>query len=217
MERCWAGCGEPGYIGPSSVRPACALRPRRVGVTAKELARADQQLVEFPSAPGLRLSPSALVAVTGPAGSGKSTLVCSLLGDSCPAVLFSFEEGFAPTVGERLRRLELRREDLFIEVPESIQDAYTVLEERRPRAVAFDSLSMSRFTVGDLSAISTGLRILVFFVVHMTKEGFLAGESANSYVSDVILHVEKGRWSVEKSRFQAPVSGEVRGLAACQI
>lgn len=212
MERCWAGCGETGFIGPASFRAANAVRPKRSGMTAFDLASTDQKVWHLPSVPGLILPKVGLVLVEGKAGHGKSTFTLGCLRDLLPAVMFAFEEGLSGKLGDKLRRLEFRSQELWIEAPSSVQDVYGIIAERRPKAVSIDSISMSTFTAQDLISMVEAFKCLVFAVVHQTKAGLMAGEGGLPYVSDVIIEVEEGRWKTTKSRAQALTSGTVEGV-----
>jgi len=207
VERCWAGCSASGYVMPAHFRPATALRPKRVGMSAKELARSDQKLVEIARLPGLKLGVPSVTVIAGPPGHLKSTAGLAILGEVLPGVLFSFEEGLSATVGDRLRRLELRREDLFIEVPSSIREAYAILDHRCPRALLIDSLSVSTFTIHDLVAVAEARRMLVFAINHITKGGDVAGDAAVEYGADCVIRCEDGRWRLTKNRFGGLTEG----------
>jgi len=212
MERCWHGCSESGFIIPRAFRPASYLRPRPGGTTAKELARLRQKKFELSSLPGLKLA-NGTVVIAGPPGCGKSTMGLHILAELRPSVLFSFEESLSETLADRIRRLEMRYDDLFIEVPQTVRQAYEVLDSLRPRAVMIDSLRASTFTIQDMTAMAEGYGLVVIVIQHLTKAGQVGGASDIPYDADVVIRLEKGGWELTKSRFQPLAEGKIKGVA----
>jgi len=214
MPRCWHGCRESGYLLPRSYRPADVYRPKRPGMTSKELCAIDQRYVKFPSVPELKVGPGSVTIIAGYAGLGKSTLLNLLAGDRCPAIIFNFEEGLSETTGDRLRRLELRRDNLWIEVPNNMAEAYDLIEQRNPKCLAIDSLTVSSFTIRDLSAIAEARQIVVLATNHLNKAGDVAGSSQTTYGADCVIEFTGGvgEWKLTKSRFQPLCSGTLEAL-----
>lgn len=212
-ERCWT-CGESGWVTSTTFRPATALRPARGGMTARQLASYKKRLVSFPSVPELKIGKSALVAITGEPGKGKTTLIYKLAGDCRPAILFPFEEGFGETVCDRCRRLELIHDDLYFELPGSVSAFLHTIDRIQPAFVGVDSLSVSQLTVGDLAAVAQSKRIVVAFTNHLRKDGQVEGKSGVAYESDVVIRMtgEPGEWKLVKSRYQELTSGRLEAL-----
>jgi len=172
-----------------------------------------QQKIEIPSMPGLKLASDGVVILAGPPGSGKTTMGLLMLGDLRPAVMFSFEESLSETLADRIRRLELRHDDLFIEMPATVREAYSIIDDLRPRAVMVDSLRASTFTIADLSALAEAKRLVVIVVQHVTKKGQVGGDVAIEYDCDVVVRIEEGKWTLTKSRFQPLAEGKIAGVA----
>jgi len=172
-----------------------------------------QRKIEIPSMPGLKLAFDGVVVLAGPAGSGKTTMALQMLGDLRPAVMFSFEESFSETLADKLRRLELRYDDLFIEMPATVREAYSIIDDLRPRAVLVDSLRASTFTIADLSALAEAKGLVVIIVQHVTKQGQVGGDAAIEFECDVVIRVAEGRWTLTKSRYQPLAEGKIAGVA----
>jgi len=187
-------------------------------MTAKELCKTDQATIEIESVPGLKLGVPSVMVIASPAGLGKSTAAALIGAENRPCIYFSFEESLSQTIAERLRRCELRHDDLWIEVPSSMQGAYDIIERRDPRSLIVDSLSVCAFTIRDLCAIAESRRCIVIGVVHENKAGAVGGDSLIEYGADVVLRfTEVGKWKLTKSRFQPLTEGSIPTLCPLPV
>jgi len=197
---------------PRSFRPATYLRPRREGTTARKLAGLNQHKVKIESVPGLVLG-KGITAIVGAPGQFKTTLGLKIISCLRPSLMFAFEETFSETLADRLRHLEIRFDDLFIEVPSSVREAYGMIDVLKPRALLVDSLRASTFTMFDFVHLAQARNLIILIIQHLTKDGKVGGEIGIEYDADVVLRLSDGKWKLTKSRFQELTSGAVKEVA----
>jgi predicted ATP-dependent serine protease len=143
--------------------------------------------------------------VYGPAGSGKSTWMLQFadeLARHAPVLFVASEEGQANSMIEKLARMEIRSDRVFISsaitVPEMLADLDKV---HGCRFLILDSLSFFPLDAVGLSQIAEERRLGVCFSLHCTKSGQYRGPTVMGHWCDVIVRIEDGTATLEKSRF----------------
>jgi len=204
-------CGAFDAVLPRAVRPsdqAWACDAEVLG--AGDLVKRSVTKFTSRSYPDLKIGPESLVSVYGPPGGGKSIFLLKFLdGVSGPVLYVSIEEGMSDTLTEKLRWLEIVRDDFSVTSVSNVGGLGSAVDSVRPGAIAVDSLTKSTLLVDDLKRLVRHARVPVLFSLHVTKDGSPAGP--NTIIHDVDVSIEIGErfWAVQKSRFCGQVSGEV--------
>lgn len=197
-------CHSQGLVVPASRRQPSAALSAPQHTTARALYAQTVDHLPVPAAPDLRVGLGALVLIHGPPSAGKSTLALRWLASiEGPVCLLSSEERLGPTLGARLQRLGVRRDDLTILGAVSVDYLAQVLRETRARALVVDSITTTTLSPSDLRQLLavTGLGALLG-VVQVAKDLTMRGSNTLAHEADVIVDVRDGRWSLVKSRFQ---------------
>lgn len=206
-------CGHCGGFETLSLvaqRPADSLWSDVGVLSAAELLKRGCTTWASTSYPGLKTGKNSLIAAYGAPGSGKSTFASRWLDGIQGAVLFlSIEEGLSDSLIQRLRRLEIIRDDFYVAAALSVDDVAVAVEKYTPSAIVVDSLSVSTLSVSDLKRLTHFAEVPVLFTLHVTKEGDPAGPMRIVHEADVVVRVDSLCWTVEKSRYTWAVSGEV--------
>lgn len=193
-------------------RPPSAVAGALQTASARDLVARTWTLVASAPYPELRLLRGALVALYGPPGAGKSTMLLRLLdGLARPVVLVSAEERLGPAVGERLSRLGIHRPDFHVIGQGGVDDVVAFARRVRADALGLDSVSATPIQPSELRRFmeAAGVGILAA-TVQVTKAGLPAGSNTLLHEADAVVHVEDMKWHVEKSRYQATgLSGSV--------
>lgn len=181
---------------------------------ARQLAKQSIEYVSSAPYPRLRIGVGALVCVYGGPGMGKSTLVTRAL-DSFegPVVLASTEEGPGPALGQRLQRLRVSRPNFHIVGRSTVDGVVDVLRRTGAIAVAVDSVQAAVWRARELRHLFSVLPKLrvVIGVSQVNAAGGVHGGSELAHESDVVIHVDAYRFTVEKSRYQATSTGDATG------
>ena len=205
-------CLSAGSIIMEPRRPPSAVAGALQAASARDLVARTWTLVSSAPYPELRLLRGALVALYGPPGAGKSTMLLRLLdGLARPVVLVSAEERLGPAVGERLSRLGVHRADFHVIGQGATDDVIAFTRRARADALGLDSVSATPLQPADLRRLMEAAGVgLLAATVQVTKAGLPAGSNVLLHEADVVIAVEAMAWRVEKSRYQgAGLSGDV--------
>lgn len=198
-------CGEAGYIVRRFGRVPAAVDGVAEETDARSLAASVWGSVSCAAFPDLKLGPGALVVVHGGPGSGKSTWVTRALDTLAgPVLLVSLEEPPGPTLGARLARCAVKRADFGVVGRASVDQIATIAARRRAVGLVIDSVQIGMFSPRDLRhllAVLPDLQVL-FAVSQQNKQGTVAGRLDLTHEADVVVRLDGGEWSVEKSRYQ---------------
>jgi len=206
-----SSCGSFDSLTLQSSRSADSLwRQGGECLSALDLLKRSTSGLTSEAYPALRIGREAIVAIYGPPGAGKSTLLYKFL-DGMPGdvLLLSIEEGFADTVIDRLKRLEIHRSDFHLGYVRSVEEIGDLVQKHNPVAVGIDSLTMTTLTTDDVMRLSSFIGGPLLFTLHVTKDGAPAGAMTVLHASDVVVRVEGMKWALEKSRFSGSITGEV--------
>lgn len=206
--RCW----RTGSIVPWASRPRAALDAKPGYATARDIARMAWRSVEQSAYPSLKLGAGALVLVSGPPGSGKSTMTARLL-DAVkgPVLLVASEEGISPALSARLIRCGVKRDDFHVLSRATVDAVVAFAGEHEVVALAVDSVTEAAWTASELRHVLEVVPTLdlLVAVLQVTKSGLPAGAMALQHECDVHVAVDGMRWSITKTRYGEPVSGDV--------
>ncbi len=194
-------CLSFGVIAPLFVRPVERGLAEMAVVGADKFA--DCHWVLFGNVFGIEFGEGALVLLWGPPGSGKSTMLLSLLNSLAGRVLYvSIEESFSPSLGMRLQSLGVSRSDFRIASAGGSADLVEVIRTEKPKYVGIDSISASVFKPSDLRKIQVlGGGQPMFGILHANKQGQYYGSAQYGHEADVVIRVEEMKWLVEKNRY----------------
>ncbi|MBI4576932.1 MAG: AAA family ATPase [Planctomycetes bacterium] len=114
-----------------------------------------------------------LLALYGPPGAGKSMLAYRLadaLADAIgrPVVIASTEEALGPQVSNRLRRLEILRDDLLVTAANDLAVLLDLLRRQRAGALVVDSLTHSTLSGADLARLAREEEVAVVYTLQAT-------------------------------------------------
>jgi hypothetical protein len=88
----------------------------------------------------------------------------------------------------------------------SVDELVTIVRKFKARWLIVDSVQVVSISVDELRRLANlpGLRGLVA-VSQATKAGEVKGQSALAHEADIVIEVKDMQWSINKSRFQAPL------------
>lgn len=172
-------------------------------MTSRQLAVRRPKRFPVWSLGDVSLRPPLTVAAYGEPGGGKSTWLARIAGELLrheqKVLLVSAEEGFAETMSERLRRLEVRDDNVLVVGNVGYADVVGVAEERGVTVVLLDSWTASSWSAVDVDAIRADYIFMT--TLQTTKDGHAAGPKSILHVADIVLHVDALKAKIEKSRW----------------
>jgi predicted ATP-dependent serine protease len=204
-------CWSTGSLIPQPRRVPAATDVLPEIMSATELVKASWS--EVPTCyRELRVGTKSLVLVSGPEGSGKSTMVIKGL-DSVPGpvVFLSAEMKLGPQLGVLLARCGVKRESFIALGSVTVDQLHALLVRERTVALGVDSVQTAGIESVDMRHLlaTTPLRVL-FAVSQLNKQGDPHGVRSLAHECDVHLSVDEMRWRISKSRYQpVGVSGDV--------
>ncbi len=208
-------CWRTGSLVPVAHRLRAAVDYQPGVSNARALAGMAWKKVEHPGAyVDLVVGAGALVLVSGPAGSGKSSWSCRLANAVKGPVLYeAAEEGISPSLAARLLRCNVKRPDFHVLTRASVDAAVAFATKQKAVACVVDSVQEAVWTAHELRhvlEVVPSLDVLVA-VMQVTKAGLPAGANAYQHECDVHVRVEAMAWNLVKSRYQdlAGVGGPV--------
>lgn len=212
-----AACYHMDTVFEAPARRRAAIDAQFESSTAKALVASSWTVLDVSDAlPGVRIAPRSLVLLTGAPGAGKSTLALQLANCSArPVVLFAAEERLGQSVGDRLSRLGIRREDFHVVGRGSVDELVAFCRRVHAAVLVVDSVSASTLLAHDLRAIVNQLTLdMLVGTVQVVKDGTMRGPRELAHECDLLVEVEGGRWRVLKSRYSATgAEGEVSYVA----
>jgi predicted ATP-dependent serine protease len=206
--RCWASH----QIVLEGDRPRADVDGVPELVSARDLSRQRWTSVEVGAFPRLKLGRGALVVLVGRSGSGKSSLLARAL-DTIrgPAVIVSTEEPAGPSVQDRLDRLHVRRDDLWICSRGTVDQVAEIVRQRKVVSLGIDSVQRASYEPRELRHLLLTLPTLavLFAVSQVNRDGDVRGGEELAHECDVLIEVEALKWRIVKSRYQAEGGGDV--------
>ncbi len=200
-------CARSGLICARTWRPVDKILPPTPGLNAKSLAAMDQKIFRVGNYPDLFLGPGACVLGHGPPGAMKSTWALRVCESLRPALYFPLEEGISPVLAGRLRRLEIRSEDIVFEMPRTLAGVFAAVEAHSPFCIVLDSIQCSTLSPEDVLSLARSRQGVVLAICQERKDGGLKGNNSWPHLADCVVKIDEGKWSVEKSRYQACNAG----------
>lgn len=212
------GCGASGSLRPAVRRPiddvldVAAAQP----VSASDLCKRTWDTRADPVT-GLLYGPASLWLLYGPPGAGKTTMAAAMAGRAGRKVLLiSNEMHLGAGLAALLRRAGVSRRTDFNVVRQASVTAL-VDASRAGMVIVLDSINSGlRLTAVDGRLVADAGGILLA-VAQVVKSGGMAGAQAWLHQADLVLQLEGGKWTCEKSRFEpAGRTGDVPLVAAVE-
>jgi DNA repair protein RadA/Sms len=173
-------------------------------VVEDEVERFSSSDVEFDLVLGGGIVPGSLVLVGGSPGVGKSTLMLKIAGNLQKKVLYVAGEESPGQIKLRASRLGVTNKKLFL-YPEIILENIITEIKKGYEFVIIDSIqtiysneitsapgsvSQVRETTFELMRLAKELRVPIFIIGHITKEGSIAGPRILEHMVDTVLYFE---------------------------
>lgn len=210
-------CGAVRSYFPSVTAPSAGILTDEAVVTARDLWARHARFLDLPgdlvAITGRLPAAPFLLALYGPPGAGKSMLayrMAAAMADATgrPVVIASTEEAFGPTVSDRLRRLEILRDDILITAANDLGVILRTVDTYLAGTVVIDSLTYSTLSGADLALLAREEGVAVIYALQGTKDGGARGPLGLLHHADVVVALERGGgWRREKTRFDVPAEG----------
>lgn len=184
------------------------------GISLEDESRITSGIKELDRVLGGGIVRGSLVLVGGDPGIGKSTLllqVCKNLTDQKRKVLYISGEESLAQIKMRAKRIGEFGESLYLLCETNLEAIRKAIEKMKPEAVVIDSIqtmyqeeissapgsvSQVRESTSVLMQIAKGMKITIFIVGHVTKEGVVAGPRVLEHMVDTVLYFEGDRHAV---------------------
>lgn len=189
-----------------------ASAPRPITeVVAIDHQRTTTGIGEFDRVLGGGIVSGSLVLIGGDPGIGKSTLLSKVAGNVASqygTTLYVSGEESAEQIKMRADRLEASHPDLLLASETDVAQIAVYVQQLKPKYLIIDSIqtmqspdvdsspgtvSQVRASCAALAAIAKGMKIPVFLVGHVTKEGAIAGPRVLEHMVDTVLYFEGDR------------------------
>ena len=204
------GSGQEGarysYMGAANSGP----RPI-TEIEAINHSRTSTLISEFDRVLGGGVVPGSLILIGGDPGIGKSTLMSQVAGNVARehgTTLYVSGEESAEQIKMRAMRLGADHPNLLLASETDVAQVASYVAQLQPKYVIIDSIqtmqspdvdsspgtvSQVRASTAALAAIAKGMKIPIFLVGHVTKEGAIAGPRVLEHMVDTVLYFEGDR------------------------
>lgn len=180
-------------------------------IAAIQHQRSSTLISEFDRVLGGGVVPGSLVLIGGDPGIGKSTLLTQVSGNLAKehgTILYVSGEESAEQIKMRAARLGADHENLLLASETDVAQVAVYVQQIKPKFVIIDSIqtmqspdvdsspgtvSQVRASTAALAAIAKGMKIPIFLVGHVTKEGAIAGPRVLEHMVDTVLYFEGDR------------------------
>ncbi len=176
-------------------------------IATHQFIRIGTGIGEFDRMIGGGLVPGSLVLLGGPPGIGKSTLVLQIAARLSKGmkVLYVSGEESQEQVKLRADRLGIDPTNLYLLSETNLENILASIDQLKPNFLIIDSIQttyLSDFTsapgsvsqirecAGEFLRCAKSLKITVFLLGHVTKEGDLAGPRVLEHIVDTVLYFE---------------------------
>jgi len=161
-------------------------------------------MVESEAYPDIKVLAGAMAVTYGGPGAGKSTMATKWLdGVKGPVLYVALEEGLGPAVSERLSRLAVRRSDFHVLSGGNVDDLVEEVVRVKAQAMCLDSVTVSQLLPSEVRQLQETARLpLLIGTCQVNKAGAAAGVKGWTHEADVVVRVEGGEFTLEKSRYQ---------------
>lgn len=208
----------PGTNGSDSVLQnisymgAAQSGPRPITeIVAIDRERSSTLIGEFDRVLGGGVVPGSLVLIGGDPGIGKSTLLTMVAGNVARehgTTLYVSGEESAEQIKLRAGRLGADHENLLLASETDVAQIASYVQQLKPKYLIIDSIqtmqspdvesspgtvSQVRASCAALAAIAKGMKVPIFLVGHVTKEGSIAGPRVLEHMVDTVLYFEGDR------------------------
>ncbi len=203
-----------------------APKPERIkDIKYSEILRLPTKVKEFDLVIGGGIVSGMVVLIGGEPGIGKSTLMLQLsqwMGEQGKKVLYVSGEESQEQLHLRSVRLNVASENIWLLCTNDAEAALDAVEENPPDILVVDSIqsisipsldslpgsiTQLRESCNRLLRCAKTLRVPIFLVGHVTKEGFVAGPKIIEHMVDTVLYFEgelRGQYKIlraVKNRF----------------
>lgn len=179
-------------------------------ISTHNFQRVQTGILEFDRMIGGGIVPGSLVLLGGPPGIGKSTLMLQIaakIGKQKKVLYVSGEES-QEQIKTRAERLQVDASQLFLLSETNLENILENLKNVKPDFLVIDSiqttyrndLSSAPGSVGQVRECAAeflrcakSMRMTVFLLGHVTKEGDLAGPRVLEHIVDTVLYFETER------------------------
>jgi len=169
-----------------------------------EIERFSSGIDEFDRVLGGGIVPGSLVLIGGSPGVGKSTLMLKMASSSNKKILYVAGEESPGQIKLRANRLNKHNKNLFLlpeivleNILEEIKNNYDIIIIDSIQTIysnkitsAPGSVSQVREATFELMRIAKELKVPIFIIGHITKEGSIAGPRILEHMVDTVLYFE---------------------------
>ena len=174
---------------------------------ATEVPRTPTGIAEFDRVLGGGLVSGGVVLIGGDPGIGKSTLLLQALAHLAThkKVLYISGEESAQQIALRAKRLSLDAREMYLLAEIQLEKIQAVIKQQCPDVVVIDSIqtmysehltsapgsvAQVRECAAQLTRMAKSAEITMILVVHVTKDGTLAGPRVLEHIVDTVLYFE---------------------------